>query len=191
MEERKRPSFDPYDEKENPKPFIFVSYSHRDEEVTADLEELSKRGFRIWYDEGILAGVDWGQSIDEHIKTCNALVIFVSNQAVKSPFVLSEWEMADEKGIPVLPVVLRKEEDTGVHYKALLTLQGIMRWKYGNRLNDYYDDLCKKLESIAPQTRADAYERDSKTLGLGYLPTLKDILCDSKTSLTPGEQDCS
>jgi hypothetical protein len=189
MKERKQPSFEPYDEKENPEPYVFISYSHLDEEVIDDLEQLSKLGFRIWYDEGILASVDWGLSIDEHIKACSVLVIFVSDNAIKSRYAVSEVEEATDKNIPVLPVFLYKEEDPGVQYRALLKLQGIMRWEYSNRMNDYYDELCKKLEGIASHTRADAYERDSKTLGLGYLPTLYDILRQGKTSLSPEEQE--
>ena len=39
------------------KPYIFVSYAHVDSETVLPIaEELHKRGYRVWYDEGIEAG---------------------------------------------------------------------------------------------------------------------------------------
>ena len=49
--------FQPYEGQE---PYIFASYSHRDSEtVLPILDALNKRGFRVWYDEGIPWTAEW------------------------------------------------------------------------------------------------------------------------------------
>ena len=49
-----RCEFDPYEGTEN---YIFVSYTHKDSEaVFSVIERLHKRGYRIWYDDGIAPG---------------------------------------------------------------------------------------------------------------------------------------
>ena len=51
--------FQPY---EGNKPFLFISYAHREsEETVSTVRILHEKGYRIWYDEGIPAGSDWRQ----------------------------------------------------------------------------------------------------------------------------------
>lgn len=189
-----RPSFAPYDQQQDGKPYIFVSYSHLDQrEVVSDLEQLSRLGFRIWYDERILVGRAWSASIEDHIKRCQLFVIFVSKDALDSDNVLAELELAKTvkktSGLTILPVFLADDiSNTNFDYIFLRRLQGVEKYKYRSSSTEYYLDLVGKLESIAPGTREDDLERDSTILGLGYLPTFKDLLCDDKT-LTHEEQE--
>ena len=49
-----RCAFTPYEGKE---PYIFISYAHKDSDrVFPILEELDRRGYRVWYDDGIAPG---------------------------------------------------------------------------------------------------------------------------------------
>jgi hypothetical protein len=42
---------------EGKEPYIFVSYAHKDSPAVFHIvEQLSARGYRIWYDEGIEPG---------------------------------------------------------------------------------------------------------------------------------------
>ena len=48
--------FRPYEGK---RPYVFISYSHRDSETVLNLlSVLNERKLRLWYDEGIPAGSD-------------------------------------------------------------------------------------------------------------------------------------
>ena len=146
-------------------------------------------GFRVWYDEGILEGRAWRKSIEEHIQGCRLFMIFVSNNALLSDNVLGELDIARKIEKVILSVFLANDiSTTNLDYNALRRVQGIDRWDYGN-LNEYYPVLIQKLQEIVSDTREDPFDRESRILGLGYLPTLKDVLCDHKTSLTPEEQE--
>lgn len=49
--------------------YIFVSYAHRDSDVVMPvLAYLIRRGYNVWYDEGITPGRDWDEFLDNKIK---------------------------------------------------------------------------------------------------------------------------
>ncbi|MBO4839226.1 MAG: toll/interleukin-1 receptor domain-containing protein [Lachnospiraceae bacterium] len=42
---------------EGGRPYIFISYAHKDcDKVIPVLEDLNRRGYRVWYDDGIEPG---------------------------------------------------------------------------------------------------------------------------------------
>ncbi len=58
--------FKPY---EGSRPYVFISYSHRDSDRVLDIiSELDRRKLRLWYDEGIPAGSDWPKNIESHMR---------------------------------------------------------------------------------------------------------------------------
>ena len=72
----------PYEGKE---PYLFVSYSHSDSSrVFPILEALEKRGFRIWFDQGIELGAEWPESVAMHLSNCTVCLAFLSQNAVQS-----------------------------------------------------------------------------------------------------------
>ena len=63
------------------KPYIFVSYAHVDSETVLPIaEELHKRGYRVWYDEGIEAGSHWAEFIATHLEGAAVVLFFPSAQ---------------------------------------------------------------------------------------------------------------
>lgn len=61
------------------KPYIFVSYAHVDSETVLPIaEELHKRGYRVWYDEGIEAGAHWAEFIATHLEGAAVVLFFPS-----------------------------------------------------------------------------------------------------------------
>ena len=49
-------------------PYVFVCYSHENvEEIFWYLSQLSDRGIRVWFDEGISPGESWSQEIADAI----------------------------------------------------------------------------------------------------------------------------
>ncbi|MBQ8696851.1 MAG: toll/interleukin-1 receptor domain-containing protein, partial [Clostridia bacterium] len=64
---------------EGTKPYIFVSYSHKDKaEVIPYINALEKAGFRIWFDGGIEAGSEWPEFIANPRANRNCVVSFIS-----------------------------------------------------------------------------------------------------------------
>lgn len=96
--------FRPYEGK---RPYVFISYSHRDSERVLDLlTELDRRKLRLWYDEGIPAGSDWPMNIDLHMRGSAAVLFFLSGTALDSPNCFSEIKTAAVLRKPILIVRL-------------------------------------------------------------------------------------
>lgn len=67
------------------KPYIFVSYAHKDSDrVYPILERLSEVGFNIWFDKGIEAGSTWDDNIASHIDSSTYFMAFVSENYLNS-----------------------------------------------------------------------------------------------------------
>ena len=98
--------FKPYEGK---KPYIFISYSHRNSaEVIGTIRLIHDKMYRLWYDEGIPAGSDWPHNIAVHMDDCRMVLFFVSRTALESPNCLSEMTTAAKQGKKIL---LMKLED--------------------------------------------------------------------------------
>ena len=98
--------FKPY---EGTKPYLFVSYSHRDTAKVIDtIRPIHDMHYRLWYDEGIPAGSDWPRNIAVHMRDCRMVLFFLSRTALASPNCLSEITTAAKQGKTIL---LMKLED--------------------------------------------------------------------------------
>ncbi len=75
-------NFRPY---EGNKPYIFISYSHKDSEVVYPIiERLNQDGYRVWFDDGITPGSEWPEYIAERIDKCFVFIFFTSPNSVCS-----------------------------------------------------------------------------------------------------------
>ena len=96
--------FKPY---EGTKPFLFISYAHRESSQVVDtIRILHEKGYRLWYDEGIPAGSDWPANIARHMQNCERVVFFVSERALESQNCYSEIRTAARLKKPTLLVKL-------------------------------------------------------------------------------------
>lgn len=127
--------FKPYEGK---RPFVFISYSHRDsEKVLEIISALHAKKLRLWYDEGIPAGSDWPKNIEQHMRDAGAVLFFLSRTALASPNCYSEIKtaVALKKPLLVVPLEAVGPDET---WKALLSHAGasakpqseeILQWK--------------------------------------------------------------
>ena len=61
------------------KPYIFISYSHKNTEaLTPIVNELIKRGYRLWYDDGIHLGEEWPETVANYLKNAYCVLFLVS-----------------------------------------------------------------------------------------------------------------
>lgn len=87
------------------KPYVFVSYSHHDKDMVIPiLEELRKKGCRIWFDEGITAGDMWIHTIATKVDNCSQFIVFSSQNSIKSKYVELEITEAYRKDKPILRI---------------------------------------------------------------------------------------
>lgn len=88
-------------------PYIFISYSHKDtEKVYPILDALYDRKYRIWYDESCETGNDFRDELRQRIEGCEAVILFVSEASMASPFCGMEIIVARENKKRLYPVYL-------------------------------------------------------------------------------------
>ncbi len=76
-------------------PYIFVSYAHKNNDrVLPLLEKMFADGYRIWYDDGILSGTKWSNSIATHIKDCAYFIAMMSPEYIASDHCVAELDYA-------------------------------------------------------------------------------------------------
>lgn len=97
-------NFDAYTGKE---PYLFVSYSHRDTaSVYPILDALHDCKYRIWYDESCETGNDFRDELRNRIEGCEAVLLFVSESSMTSPFCGMEIIVARENNKRLYPIYL-------------------------------------------------------------------------------------
>lgn len=94
---------------EGEKPYIFVSYSHRDiEKVVTLIRQLQSLGFRVWYDSGVPAGADWPEEIASHLKNSGCVLSLLSPSSVRSLHFKEEFNYAKHLEKNILVVYLEE-----------------------------------------------------------------------------------
>lgn len=91
-------------------PYIFVSYAHKDSKtVVPIIDAMQKKGYRIWFDEGIEAGTEWSNNIAAHLEQCAVFLVFASHNSVKSENCLDEIAFAKSHQKPSLLIFLQED----------------------------------------------------------------------------------
>ncbi len=144
-------------------PYLFVSYSHRDTaKVYPILDALYDRKYRIWYDESCENGNDFRDELRKRIEGCSAVILFVSESSMSSPFCGMEVIVARENGKRLYPIYL--DEDTSVPpaFEILLA----------NTHHSTADNMDKLIKSMVRDLPAEAMDR--LTLDDGKLKKCED-----------------
>lgn len=85
----------------------FVSYARSDRARATPLIELMRNwGYSVWYDDQLMGGDDWAATLNERVSTAFIVIVLLSEASVASTWVRKEIELADAKGLNVLPLML-------------------------------------------------------------------------------------
>ena len=100
-----------------PKPIIFISYSHRDEDwkdrLVTHLEVLREAGIlELWDDRHIRAGEDWELTISDAMNSASLAILLVSANSLTSNFILHKeiaclLQRRHSEGLRIFPIVVR------------------------------------------------------------------------------------
>ena len=113
------------------KPYIFVSYAHKDSEVvTRAIALLQQSGFRVWYDEGIDPGSEWPSTIAKYLERCSYLIGFISANSLASQNCTCELYTAFNEHKRILVVYLEDVQLEGGLKMQLSSRQAIHWYKY-------------------------------------------------------------
>ena len=134
---------------EGKEPYIFVSYAHRDSTAVFEvLTELQKRGYRLWYDDGIAPGSEWPEDIAQHLDAAAMVIAFVTPNSMKSQNCRREINFSLTREKPFLSIMLEPTEMPLGMEMQLSAQQSIIRHNY-----DSWDGFIRKVLScpgIAP-----------------------------------------
>ncbi len=144
-------------------PYLFVSYSHRDTaKVYPILDALHDRKYRIWYDESCENGNDFRDELRHRIEDCSAVVLFVSESSMTSPFCGMEIIVARENGKRLYPIYLDDAAAVPPAFEILLS----------NTHHSTADNMDKLIRSMVRDLPAEAMDR--LTLADGKLEKCED-----------------
>lgn len=125
---------------EGDRPYIFISYAHANAPAVMEVvQELSERGFRVWYDEGIEVGSEWPEYIAQHLAASGLMIAFLSNAYVRSDNCRKEMHYALTKRIPVVNVFLEETQMTPGMEMQTGNLFALMKYSMSEAV--FYDKL--------------------------------------------------
>lgn len=171
IEPSEKPPFDAYVGNE---PFLFVSYAHLDKKLVYPIiGELFKKGFRIWYDEGIRATREWPEEIGESLKSCNCFLVFITPRALESVNVRNEIYLATTKKKRVCVVYLEDAKlPSGIELQ-ISSIHALFKHKMPDETfwkkltNELSDVICKPIaETSKIPIESPNVETVEKTAGL-------------------------
>ena len=142
------------------KPYIFVSYAHKDSEVVMRaIALLQQSGFRVWYDEGIDPGSEWPDTIEKYLERCSYLIGFISANSLASQNCTCELYTAYNEHKRILVVYLEDVQLKGGLKMQLSSRQSIHWYKY-----DSENAFFKKLLTASGLNDCRESENNVKTI---------------------------
>ena len=138
---------------------IFISYSHEDEDMKSQLDKhliMLKRSDKIavWHDRKLIAGEEWGTSIQNEIQKADIILLLISVDFNNSQYIW-EKELAaamqrhSEGKARVIPIILRNCEWNSFPYAKLQALP--TNAKPVSSYNDKdiaYTEIAKGIRSV-------------------------------------------
>jgi hypothetical protein len=117
---------------------LFLSYSRKDEDFRRVLVEhlavLQREGLvTAWHDRQISAGANWKDEIDSHLLSAGMVLLLVSPSFSASDYcygieLATALERQDKEGVPIIPVLLRPVEWSGMPFAKF---QALRVWRRG------------------------------------------------------------
>lgn len=124
---------------------VFISYSREDIKFVEQLsQELEKNDIKTWMDKtGIYTGQNFPEKIASTIDSARCLLFVISENSLKSKWGRRELEFADEKGIPLIPVVYKQCE-----IPSWFNLQFGRIQSYQINYDNFKNDISELVDSI-------------------------------------------
>lgn len=112
---------------------IFISYNRSDWEMYANplVKRLHNAGLRVWIDQHLIeSGANWQDEINRALIACRVLVLCMTNRALASPFVQTEYRYFINHRKPLIPVmcepVVMPPELEGIQYLPFADLDKLV-----------------------------------------------------------------
>ncbi len=115
------------------KPYIFLSYSHKNADGAAEIIlNLKRAGFRVWYDEGVIPATEWDENIAKAIMNCGFFISLISKEYLQSSNCRDELNYARDCDKPQLLIYLEDVELPAGMAMRMGRLLAIHKYKFSN-----------------------------------------------------------
>ena len=169
---------------EGSKPYIFISYSHKDTDaVLSVINTLERNGFRVWFDAGVEAGSEWPEYIASHLRRSSCVLAFISPNFVASVNCRRELTFAQNLNIPMLNVYLSEVELSDGLQMQLGLNQCLFRNKFSTQ-DDFEEAVCR-AEMLKSCRKAENETEDGSDSPAATKPSEADAV--PITMKTPAE----
>ena len=129
--------FKPY---EGSEPYIFISYAHADQQaVMSVVGDMHRRGYNIWYDEGIEVGSEWPECIAEHLGGASLVLAFISNSYMRSDNCRREMHFTLTKRKKIINIFLENTEMTPGMEMQIGSIFALMKFAMSDTI--FFDKL--------------------------------------------------
>lgn len=169
----------PFEAYRGTEPYIFASYAHKDAALVFPLLlDLHKRGYRIWYDEGIDPGNEWTAFIEKALEGASQVLAFISENSVASQNCRQEINLAIDDGKPLLSIHLEETELKHGLRLRMSSMQAIMKYRiesdteFFRALDRGLDHSCRSMGKAASGIAAEQVSVSGKKNILKSKPVL-------------------
>ena len=153
------------------KPYVFISYAHKDiEAVSPVLKRIEKDGIRFWYDSGITSGAEWRDFIASKVSGCKVFIAFISADYLDSKYCKKEFFMADSEDKFMLLIYLEENPELP---KGMKLIAGGLQYIDKKKLSD--EEFYRKLYAVP--------ELDECTEDIKAEPKQQQEPCDCKCAV--------
>lgn len=152
--------FKPY---EGDKPYIFISYAHADDDAVLPIvADMHRRGYNIWYDEGIEVGSEWQECIASHLADAHLVVAFISNAYMRSDNCRREMHYAQSKRIKTINIFIEETALTPGMELQIGNIFALMKYTYPSE--EYFYDKLYGAPLLNSENFAEREERSDPEL---------------------------
>ncbi len=143
--------FKPY---EGDKPYIFISYAHADDDIVLPIvSDMHRRGYNIWYDEGIEVGSEWQECIASHLVDAHLVIAFISNAYMRSDNCRREMHYAQSKKIKTINIFIEETTLTPGMELQIGNIFALMKYTYSS--DEYFYDKLYSAPLLNSENFAD------------------------------------
>lgn len=135
---------------EGDRPYLFVSYSHKDKDrVFPILEQMKQAGFRLWYDQGIESTSEWDVVVADHLHNASAVLFCLSKNFADSTNCKDELIFAKNKIENRIALFLESSLELAVNIELALVRQQQLFLENYRDTSDLVNEL-KKDKNLQP-----------------------------------------
>jgi hypothetical protein len=140
---------------------VFISYSHKDEDIKSELDAhliglKRSEKIEVWQDRALIGGDEWNETIIEELKTADLIILLVSVNFLNSKYIWEKevaiaMERHKNKTARVIPIIAKSCDFTDFSFAALQALP-----KNATPINNFvggerdlvYTEIAKSIKDV-------------------------------------------